>query len=269
MRNQQILPPALDFGSLFCAGVGGRRFYLTQPIPNDRSTVRARERAAMEVTYRPQVFCNDTAQLEVTYYDPYNMQERKVTAELAVWGESNIQVIPGRLDFGLVTVGYVASRGAYFCVQHRTDQSLRTQCGVQGEGCGEFLIVDRPVANMDGCIEVRGIPADVRLIYEPLELGQASCDLVFVSDASNDSELRVPFVGEGTGETRGRDEFIQESGQKVDVLFVVDNSGSMSEEQRNLASNFADFINGATQFANDYQLGVITTDMQATKAADA
>lgn len=48
----------------------------------------------------------------------------------------------------------------------------------------------------------------------------------------------------------------------VDILFVVDNSGSMAEEQANLARNFDQFINElASSKGNDYHLAIVTTDV--------
>lgn len=47
----------------------------------------------------------------------------------------------------------------------------------------------------------------------------------------------------------------------VDILFMVDNSGSMADEQENLARNFGSFINVLSANPdNDYRLAVITTD---------
>lgn len=45
----------------------------------------------------------------------------------------------------------------------------------------------------------------------------------------------------------------------ADILFVVDNSGSMADEQENLAVNFDRFINQIAG-AGDYQIGVVSTD---------
>jgi len=51
----------------------------------------------------------------------------------------------------------------------------------------------------------------------------------------------------------------------VDILFVIDNSGSMSAHQRNLATNVdkftSTFINSSIL---DYNIGVVTTDMDGT-----
>jgi hypothetical protein len=48
---------------------------------------------------------------------------------------------------------------------------------------------------------------------------------------------------------------------KVDVLIVLDNSGSMGEEQANLASNFGAFVEELEGAGADYRLAVTTTDV--------
>lgn len=47
----------------------------------------------------------------------------------------------------------------------------------------------------------------------------------------------------------------------VDMLFVVDNSGSMDTHQRNLANNIQVFLNSFAKLKVDYHVGVISTDM--------
>jgi hypothetical protein len=46
---------------------------------------------------------------------------------------------------------------------------------------------------------------------------------------------------------------------KMDVLFVIDNSGSMQEEQTNLIANFPQFITVLDQSGLDYRVAVTTT----------
>jgi hypothetical protein len=57
------------------------------------------------------------------------------------------------------------------------------------------------------------------------------------------------------------DVFQQNRRNIVDVLLVVDNSGSMVEEQAKLATNFQAFIQTFDDIDVDWQLGVITTDV--------
>ena len=57
------------------------------------------------------------------------------------------------------------------------------------------------------------------------------------------------------------DIFTQEIRKTVDILLVVDNSGSMIDEQIKLAANFDNFIEQFLEAEVDYQIGVVTTDM--------
>jgi len=259
VRSQEIAPiieiPIPGFDTV--------KFTLTRPLQGNE--VLAGQFSPFEVTYTPDVFNSDIAIYKLTYFDPFTQTTKIAEAELSgVAGESNIEVIPGRLDFGQVTAGTCASREERVTVYNTGLVELCiTDITFEGDGCGEFFVVDRPVANSDGCIVVtRNSPADVTLVYEPGALGPDECNLVFISDAADNPELSVPLLGEGVSSGRTVDEFIQTSGQTVDVLFVIDNSGSMGEEQDNLEDNFARFINGAQQFNNDYQIGVVTTDME-------
>jgi hypothetical protein len=51
---------------------------------------------------------------------------------------------------------------------------------------------------------------------------------------------------------------------RTDILFVIDDSGSMNQEQTNLQTNLGNFIQGLkdSPVANDFQLGVTTTSVQ-------
>ena len=47
----------------------------------------------------------------------------------------------------------------------------------------------------------------------------------------------------------------------IDVLWVIDNSGSMCQEQKNLIENFRTFVTGLSELDADIKMGVVTTDM--------
>lgn len=54
---------------------------------------------------------------------------------------------------------------------------------------------------------------------------------------------------------------------QADVLFVVDDSASMVEEQTRLAGNFAAFVDAIGETDADWHLGVVTTDVSGPDAA--
>lgn len=57
------------------------------------------------------------------------------------------------------------------------------------------------------------------------------------------------------------DTYTQQAASKIDVLWVVDNSGSMAPRQENLARNFGSFINEFTKNSIDYRIAITTTDV--------
>ncbi len=64
---------------------------------------------------------------------------------------------------------------------------------------------------------------------------------------------------------RANDTFYQEPRDEVDILWIVDNSESMEEEQEELANRFSDFIvyMDEVETLMDFHLGVISTDMDS------
>lgn len=58
------------------------------------------------------------------------------------------------------------------------------------------------------------------------------------------------------------EEFCQRPASKVDILWVVDNSGSMTAEQSRLADRFSDFFRQLQKSLVDYHIGVVTTSIQ-------
>ncbi|MDP6932147.1 MAG: hypothetical protein QGG40_04485, partial [Myxococcota bacterium] len=73
---------------------------------------------------------------------------------------------------------------------------------------------------------------------------------------SPDNEFtRVPYT----------DVFYQEPTDQVDILWVIDNSQSMADQQAEVASKFDDFIYEIESTELDFHLGVVTTDLDNTE----
>ncbi len=98
--------------------------------------------------------------------------------------------------------------------------------------------------------------------YAPEDEGQDTAALRF--DLGGGSVYTASMVGRGAAEAVQVDAFIQEAQAQVDVLFVVDNSGSMMEEQQSLGANFAAFLSAATAAEVDYHIGVTTTGLESS-----
>ena len=88
-------------------------------------------------------------------------------------------------------------------------------------------------------------------------------DASYLEIESNDPQTPVAVAeqdGLGDYGSWQTDSFVQNETVDVDILFVVDNSGSMRSNQTNLKNNFSSFINAFAGSGVSYQIAVITTD---------
>lgn len=78
--------------------------------------------------------------------------------------------------------------------------------------------------------------------------------IVLLAACGNDNKLH---------RTSHTDTFYQEVSNQVDILWVVDNSLSMGDEQEEIGSQASSFISQMEEVGLDWQIGVITTDMES------
>ncbi len=102
-----------------------------------------------------------------------------------------------------------------------------------------------------------GAKLTVWVEYAPLSQGDDVGTLRVETSASDRAAVGVS--GRGEVNPQQTDRFVQEGQFKVDMLLVIDNSGSMSEEQNNLAQNFQSLLSAARTLNVDYHLAVTTT----------
>lgn len=94
------------------------------------------------------------------------------------------------------------------------------------------------------------------LLYRDFEVG-----LQVQSNDPTQSKVTVPTTGTGVSGALYEQSTIQEGYNKVDVLWVIDNSCSMSESISKVDENFEVFLDQFQGLQVDYQMAVITTDM--------
>lgn len=84
--------------------------------------------------------------------------------------------------------------------------------------------------------------------------------LLTVSSDDPDGDASATINMNPEAATTVTDTFVTTSGKNIDLLLVIDNSGSMSMEQTRLANNAEYIIDGLEANNSDYQIGIITTD---------
>ena len=96
--------------------------------------------------------------------------------------------------------------------------------------------------------------------YDPVdELPDTGYLHVYSNDLSHPDALATQF---GTAHLAGEvvDEYEQQGNNWTDILFVVDNSCSMEDEQASLGINFSAFLDIVDILDIDYHIAVVTTD---------
>ena len=134
---------------------------------------------------------------------------------------------------------------------------------VQMIGCGQDIFL-RPTP---------GTPVTVpawskyfmEAFFSPQMGGVQSCRMRVLTDGFVQNNDNLPYADVDMGgyaiETEHQvDTFTQIPPAKVDVVFVVDDSGSMADEQSLLRTELPKLVQLATEWGQDYRLAVTTTD---------
>ena len=125
-------------------------------------------------------------------------------------------------------------------------------------GMGEFYLMNN---SLPGAIILPAQSQIVQIFYEPTDVMPDSAILHVESNDLSTPDALAFASGTAHYEDVITDEFLQEGNNETDILWVVDNSCSMYQEQNTLASNFSSFVSIIEAQNVDYQIGVISTDV--------
>ena len=174
-------------------------------------------------------------------------------------GTARVSAFPDQVDFGLVTVGCNSVVKVV-----RIYNSGRTTVNLTN------IYIDPTTAPFD-LLQAPSLPlalaagasTDVQVRYHPPDVQSHTALLVVENDAQN---LAVPLSGQGTSTGHQQDSFHQPDRPMSDILWVVDNSGSMSDKQQLLSNNAPRFMQVVQSQSVDYHIAVVTTQYSPTTA---
>ena len=217
---------------------------------------------------------NDSTELIITY-DPgtyesnsdivsiWSNDSDETEVQIPIGGAGDapvIRVTPETYDFGAVFVGCDDSLGILIENVGNVDLEI-SDLEYFASLPVDFSIED--YNSSEGPLPWTLSPSDwihLRVEYTPLD---DLDDGAWVEITSNDPVNSLSTsMHEGIGDYEAwvQDSFTQDGDATVDILFVVDNSGSMSANQSNLKNNFDDFMAVFVSAGVDYQVAIITTD---------
>lgn len=173
-----------------------------------------------------------------------------------VTGAPDIQVEPASLDFGGVLKN-CPSAPLQLTVSNRGDEILDVY---EIAPASSLYQID-----WDGAAFqlAPGESQAFDVTYTPDSYSESVSEVLFSSNDPDEAELGVPTEGFGDETAQYEEGFTQEAFEALDVMWVVDNSGSMDEELDQVRTNFASFISEFVGLGLDFHLAVISTDMDS------
>lgn len=166
-------------------------------------------------------------------------------------GEPDIVVEPSTLAFTTTAVGCDEDRTVH--ITNVGDAAL-TLSGTWILGSDSFSAeFIEATLNPDETIPMR-----VR--YHPTAAGRVEAQIIVASDDPDDPESVVDAGAAAAAEETVYDAFVQLA-DPVDVLFVIDNSSSMLEEQARVIAEISAFFSWFETLNLDYHMGVVTSDI--------
>jgi hypothetical protein len=172
--------------------------------------------------------------------------------------KSCVEVVPDNVDFGLITLN-CSSQNEKITIYNTCAQAITVnKIGFSSTGANGFRITK---AQATPFTIPAGQSGEVEVAYRATAPARRQNAVLQIEHTlKQQSPLSVPMIAEGTTTAEQTDTFKQLKNPKIDILFVIDNSCSMGDEQASMATNFASFIKWAKNLSVDFQIGVTTTD---------
>jgi hypothetical protein len=175
--------------------------------------------------------------------------------EVALHGEAVAPVIDpeaSTLAMGEAYLGCSVVKS--FAVQNNGNETL--------EFAPSFRVGSPEIALVNGGHLVQIAPgnaASIQVSYEPVDANEDTAVLVLDSTDPIRPLTEIEVSGVGASVPTQSDWF-ESAPPSTDVVFVVDNSHSMSEEQTELIDSIGSFVDALAASGVDYRIGVITSD---------
>jgi len=187
---------------------------------------------------------------------PSAYEDYAVNIEARV-GLCRLVAMPHHVDFGAVPVGCAGPTREVLLYGGGTGYCPVTSIAL--EGCdGDVLLGDLPSLQT---VVHPGETMAVSLTYAPSSAKADACTLVVMGTDPQEPLDVVPIEGEGTLDQEHEDSF-SVAGPMVDVLFVIDSSGSMIDDVSRLTEAMDVFFDEALAVGADYHVGVVDVGIE-------
>jgi len=234
---------------------GNDRFSIDHDVTEDWE-LQPGEGIQIDVYYEPQTYENNGGLIEVVSNDDESPQ-----IEVLILGSGDAPVMtvePLTFDYGTISMGCdneeritIRNDGNLPLTVDSVSQMVTQPVDI----LMEFGSLPPPPWNLEPNQEV-----DFLVSYIPDDTGIDDSVITVRGDDPLTPEVEIVQYGEGVFEQFITQTHVQEEIPILDIIFVIDNSGSMSMFQQELSNQMTSFMNVFLATGADFHLGFITTD---------
>ena len=234
----------------------GAGVYTLTPIGS--SILIPSQQSNFSVSYDPVTYETNTDSVTITSNDP---DEPTVTIPIAGNGSAPVIVLdPYYYDFGTTLIGCEGEKEVVISNVGDVDLIISTLDFYVSYPAEMEISLHEDINGPLPWTITPGNSKNVLIGHEPYD---ELTDAGFIEIISNDPVTpveRADQIADGDFALNLIDEYEQDEVTSADILFVIDNSGSMGVWQTALTDNFNSFIGVFAITGIDYQIAVITTD---------
>lgn len=230
--------------------------YSLEPGLEDEYEIEPGESIEFEVYFSPTTYENPITSI---IFESNDDDEDYYELPVVGWGDAPLLSIePVNVDYGQISIG----------CDNEERITIRNNGNLDLEILNIIQMVTHPP---DILMEFGSLPAlpwvvqpeqeiDFLVSYIPTDVNYDESIITVESNDAANPEVIVTQAGDGDVEHWFTETFTQSEIVTVDIIFVVDNSGSMSIFQNSLATQMANFTSVFITAGVDYRIAFITTD---------
>ncbi len=234
---------------------GNDRFEIIDPSEGD-IVIPGGEFIQVDISYIPETYESNGAYVELTTTDE---DEGYVQVTLEGYGDAPVMSVdPTEFDYGDISIG--CDNEERITVRNDGNMDLIVESITQMVTQPVDILMEMGSLPEPPWVLVPGQEIDFLVSYIPTDIGSDESAITILGSDPMTPEVEVIQYGDGDVEQWHTQQWFQEEIPVLDVLWVIDNSGSMNRFQTNLSTNIGSFMSAFAATGADYNMAVISTD---------
>ncbi len=218
--------------------------------------VAAGELVEFFVSYTPETYESNGGYIEINSSDP---DEPSVKILLTGHGDAPVMTVtPDDFDYGDISIG--CDNEERVTIRNDGNIDLIVNSISQMVTQPADIIMEMGSMPDPPWTLIPGQEIDFLVSYVPTDVGIDDSQITIIGNDPKTPEVEIIQYGEGDVEQWYTQQHYQEEIPILDVLWVIDNSGSMNRFQTNLSANIGSFMSAFSATGADYNMAVISTD---------